>query len=67
MDSKDVRAEIKRICETLDGDDEYQHSAEDDLRLQFIEWVNDTGSDEQKEIASLLMQLSKADFCRWYA
>lgn len=46
---------------------ETAHSREDSVYLQFIEWIAESGTKQQREIASILLSTQSLPIDRWYA
>jgi len=62
--------EIKNIPDKSIGDDEQQHSAEDDLWHDvMLAIANDEGIEavELRALAKAALTTKELDFCRWYA
>jgi hypothetical protein len=60
----------RRVADIADmnGDDEAQHSMEDDLRQDFIRYVADLSDNSiTSAMARAVLQTSDMDFARWCA
>ena len=66
MDLKYIKQEVAKI-EAMKGDDESAHSAEDELRAEFIALVAEAGSPELAAMAREVMKTEQIAFCRWCA
>ena len=61
--------EIKKalsMIEAANGDDEAQHSLEDELYAGFVEHISQ-GQSEYAEMAKLILTTKQMDFARWCA
>ena len=66
MTIEEIENRIKEI-ENDAGDDEAQHSAEDNLYLDFIKYVSKGSSNdiELMQMAKRILRVSKMDFARY--
>lgn len=65
MTPQTVRMRIREI-KLSDGDDEAQHSKEDDL-WEDVLFAISTGVDNPQELAKEALRSKKLKFCRWCA
>ena len=69
MDLAYLQSKISYIVNELHGDDEAQHSKQDDLLWRFVEVVasGEPTKRDQAELAKELLKLRDAPFARWCA
>jgi len=48
-------------------DSELAHISEDALHLDFIKYISETGTEEQREMAEEVLKSEKLDFARWFS
>lgn len=60
---------IKQKIDEIDSvsDSEIQHSMEDGLNEEFIDWVALNAPEEIANMAKTIMKVRDLDFSRWYA
>jgi hypothetical protein len=66
MSIDEVQKRISEIRE-LKHDAESAHAFEDDLYADFVRWVSQAGTTEQRHIAHLILETKLIDFPRWCA
>jgi len=68
MNIEDINRRINLICEMMINEDhETAHSLEDTLFHDFILHICETGTEEQKKLASLVLKTKNIEFKRWCA
>ena len=68
MKIQDINRQITLICEMMITEDhETAHSLEDNLFHDFVLHISETGTGEQKKLASLVLKTKNIEFKRWCA
>ena len=67
MNRTKARAAVEEIRSIGRNDDEVAHAKEDGLRADFIQHIADGDFGELTDIAKIILETDKIDFCRWYA
>lgn len=67
MTIADVHTYIQAITVEHGGDDEYQHRTEDTMHVEFIRWIAEEGTPEQKKLAKAVLTVRDIKFSRWCA
>lgn len=66
MNLEEAKRRVEAI-RAIRGDDEYAHSAEDDLHRDFIRAVIAANLGEMSEVAAEVLKTEEIEFCRWCA
>ena len=66
LDFSYIQSAVKNI-EKVKGDAEVAHSMEDEMYRMFVEWVSNTGTVEQTQMAKELLKTKEINFPRWCA
>ena len=66
MNLDEIKKHVAHI-DTLKGDNEAAHCAEDALYAAFISYVAKAGTKELIAMAQEILKTGKIDFCRWCA
>ncbi len=64
MNAEEIIDKVTKI-NNYSADDQAAHEMEDDLYREFIEYIRDSGTLEQRAMAEEVLKTSDIDFVRW--
>lgn len=67
MTLEEIEERINKVRElSRSGVCDEAHGKEDDLHIDFIKYITETGTTEQKKLAKKVLSTLKLKFSRWY-